>query len=91
MTSLKLYGVPLSQPFRSVAWALLQKKVPFEVKLAVPAMKSKVGAQGPEHRGVLPARAVNFSITVATQEKHLAHFYIKSMQHLAQKSEGVHF
>ena len=48
MTSLKLYGVPLSQPFRSVAWALLQKKVPFEVKLAVPAMKSKVGAQGPE-------------------------------------------
>lgn len=31
-----LYGVPLSQPFRAVAWTLLQLGVPFEVKYAVP-------------------------------------------------------
>jgi len=40
---LKLYGVPLSQPWRAVAWALLQNRTPFEVVLAVPAAKNKSG------------------------------------------------
>ena len=31
-----LHGVPLSQPFRAVAWACLQKRLPFEVKMVVP-------------------------------------------------------
>ena len=48
MGSLKLYGVPLSQPFRSVAWALLQKRVPFQVAMAVPGMTGKVGARSPD-------------------------------------------
>lgn len=43
---LKLYGVPLSQPFRAVAWALLQKRVPFQVALTVPASTHpKIGAR----------------------------------------------
>jgi glutathione S-transferase len=40
---LKLYGVPLSQPFRSVAWTLLQQKLDFEIILTVPGMKNKMG------------------------------------------------
>jgi len=41
---LKLYGVPLSQPFRSVAWTLLQHQVRFEIVLTVPGVKSKFGS-----------------------------------------------
>jgi len=41
----KLYGVPLSQPFRSVAWALLQNHVRFDVQLIVPgATTVKIGS-----------------------------------------------
>jgi glutathione S-transferase len=45
MSSLKLYGVPLSQPFRAVAWVLLQKHVPFTVKITVPGATSKIGSR----------------------------------------------
>jgi glutathione S-transferase len=41
--SLKLYGVPLSPPFRAVAWTLLQKQVPFEIKVTIPGATSKMG------------------------------------------------
>ena len=40
----KLYGVPLSQPFRSVAWTLLLQKVPFDVQLTVPGATSRIGS-----------------------------------------------
>lgn len=40
---LKLYGVPLSQPFRSVAWTMLQHHMRFEIILTVPGMKNKMG------------------------------------------------
>jgi glutathione S-transferase len=46
MTPYKLYGVPLSQPFRSVAWALLKENVPFQVQLTVPGMKGTIGTNG---------------------------------------------
>jgi glutathione S-transferase len=42
---MKLYGVPLSQPFRSVAWTLLQHHVNFEIVLTVPGMKNKIGTK----------------------------------------------
>lgn len=45
-TALRLCGVPLSQPFRAVAWALLQKKTKFAVEIAVPGMGGKVGTKG---------------------------------------------
>jgi glutathione S-transferase len=44
MLPLKLYGVPLSQPFRSVAWTLLLRQVPFEIQLTVPGAKSRIGS-----------------------------------------------
>ena len=42
---LKLHGVPLSQPYRAVAWALLQKRVPFETALVVPGSPKKMGSR----------------------------------------------
>jgi glutathione S-transferase len=42
--AIKLYGVPLSQPFRAVAWSLLQHHVAFDVQLCVPGATSKIGS-----------------------------------------------
>ena len=58
----RLYGVPLSQPFRSVAWALLLLKVPFELVVTVPGQKdsssSIVGARDPQFRQKTRARSI---------------------------------
>ena len=42
---LRLHGVPLSQPFRSVAWGLLQHKIPFKVEICVPGSTAKAGSR----------------------------------------------
>ena len=55
---LKLHGVPLSQPFRSVAWACLQKRLRFEVTLVVPGMASKMGSKGPGYLNLNPTGTV---------------------------------
>jgi glutathione S-transferase len=55
---LKLYGVPLSQPFRSVAWALLTKREPFEVVMKVPGIKGKMGAKGEDFMAKAPLATV---------------------------------
>ena len=55
---LKLHGVPLSQPFRSVAWACLQKRLPFEVNLVVPGMESRIGSKGPAYLRLNPTGTV---------------------------------
>jgi glutathione S-transferase len=55
---LKLYGVPLSQPFRSVAWALLYKRHAFEVVMKVPGMGGKMGAKSPEFMEKAPLATV---------------------------------
>lgn len=47
--SWKLFGVPLSQPFRSVAWVLLQHKIPFECILTVPGTTTKIGSRSPDY------------------------------------------
>eukprot|EP00932_Pfiesteria_piscicida_P018017 SRR837773.4888.p1 GENE.SRR837773.4888~~SRR837773.4888.p1 ORF type:complete len:293 (-),score=81.13 SRR837773.4888:108-959(-) len=46
--SLKVYGVPLSQPFRSVIWPLLIKRVPFEVVVTVPGSAGRRGSRSEE-------------------------------------------
>ena len=46
---LTLHGVPLSQPFRSVAWACLQKRVPFVAQLVVPGSTAKMGSRSASH------------------------------------------
>ena len=54
MSVLKLYGIPLSQPFRSVAWTLLQLGVKFEVKMAVPGMSGKMGSKNEVYANLTP-------------------------------------
>jgi glutathione S-transferase len=51
---MKLYGVPLSQPFRSCAWAMLQHRVPFEVVMAVPGSSAKLGARAEPFKAMNP-------------------------------------
>ena len=41
----RLHGVPLSQPFRSVAWAMLQKRLPFDVSMVVPGISTRNGSR----------------------------------------------
>jgi len=45
MNTARLFGVPLSQPFRSIAWAFLQNKVPFEIVVTVPGSSGKAGSR----------------------------------------------
>jgi glutathione S-transferase len=54
MSVLKLYGVPLSKPFQSVAWTLLQLGIQFEVKLAVPGMSGKIGTKNELFKSLTP-------------------------------------
>lgn len=44
MSRLQLFGVPLSQPVRAVAWACLQKRLAFDFKMVVPGLKTKGGS-----------------------------------------------
>jgi glutathione S-transferase len=44
MSSLIVYGVPLSPPFRSVVWALLQKHQPFKIQLIIPGATTRIGS-----------------------------------------------
>lgn len=41
---LVVYGVPLSPPFRSVVWTLLQKRQPFKIQITVPGATTKIGS-----------------------------------------------
>jgi glutathione S-transferase len=55
----KLYGVPLSQPFRAVAWTMLQLEIPFQVQVAVPGATSKIGTLHDEFRRLTPHQATH--------------------------------
>lgn len=61
---IKLYGVPLSQPFRSVAWTLLQLELPFGVELAVPGMASKIGTKHENYRNLTPHRSTQVPLLI---------------------------
>ena len=54
MPKYTLHGVPLSQPFRATAWALLQKRVPFAIKIAVPGVKNRGGTLADDFRAKSP-------------------------------------
>lgn len=51
---MKLYGVPLSQPFRAVAWTMLQLELPFEVQIAIPGLTSPKGTHHESFRALTP-------------------------------------
>ncbi|KAL1523402.1 hypothetical protein AB1Y20_018344 [Prymnesium parvum] len=57
-SSLVLHGVPLSQPFRSVAWACVMKQLPFKVQLAVPGSSDKLGSKSAAFLHLSPPGAV---------------------------------
>ena len=55
-----IHGVPLSQPWRSVVWPCLIKRLPIKVELAVPGMAKGRGTGSPKFlakfpRGTVPA------------------------------------
>jgi glutathione S-transferase len=64
MIPLKLYGVPLSQPFRSCAWTLLNLHVPFQIEMAVPGMSSKVGTKNETFQNLTPHRSTQVPLLI---------------------------
>ncbi len=65
---MKLYGVPLSQPFRSVAWTMLQLRLPFQMEMAVPGMTSKMGTKHDNFRNLTPHRSTQVPIVTYTAD-----------------------
>ena len=63
----KLYGVPLSQPFRSVAWALLQNHIPFEVQLIIPGATTKIGSRNEAYRSLSKMRSTRIPLLEDTK------------------------
>ena len=59
MPTTLLHGVPLSQPFRAVAWACLQKRLPFEIKMVVPgSSRAPHGSRSEDYLRLNPAGTV---------------------------------
>jgi glutathione S-transferase len=82
---LKLYGVPLSQPFRSVAWTLLLRKVPFDIQLTVPGATSSIGSRNESflsksrgRTGTVPLLEVDESLTISESPAILAYLCEKN-------------
>ena len=68
----KLYGVPLSQPFRSVAWTMLQLGVKFEIQLAVPGATTKLGTKHEKFRSLTPYRHDQVPVLVVDDKVTIA-------------------
>ena len=49
MPLLNLYGVPFSQPVRTVIWLLLLKKQPFQLVPTNPGSKGETGSRHPTY------------------------------------------
>ncbi|MEM9623076.1 MAG: glutathione S-transferase family protein [Pseudomonadota bacterium] len=45
--TVKLYGVPFSQPVRAVMWLMLNKGIPFDLVLTNPGSKGETGSRNP--------------------------------------------
>eukprot|EP01063_Lacrimia_lanifica_P007468 TRINITY_DN1476_c0_g1_i1.p1 TRINITY_DN1476_c0_g1~~TRINITY_DN1476_c0_g1_i1.p1 ORF type:complete len:241 (+),score=89.76 TRINITY_DN1476_c0_g1_i1:95-817(+) len=58
MAKVKLYGIPLSQPYRAVAWLLVLNNEPFEIEVAVPRAPGPKGTRSPEYMAKFPAATV---------------------------------
>eukprot|EP00924_Labyrinthula_sp_SR-Ha-C_P005361 maker-scaffold_1-snap-gene-29.50-mRNA-1 protein AED:0.20 eAED:0.20 QI:370/1/1/1/1/1/2/70/227 len=56
--TLKLYGTPLSQPFRSVRWLLEIKEFPFEFVPTMPGSRKVKGSRSPDFLKLNPNGAV---------------------------------
>ncbi len=56
--TLKLYGVPFSQPVRAVMWLMLYKSEPFEMILTNPGSKGDNGSRNPAFLAKNPAGTI---------------------------------
>ena len=63
--ALRLLGVPLSQPFNSCAWTMLQLNVPFGIQIAVPGNKSsKIGTRHENFQSLTKHRSTQVPILI---------------------------
>lgn len=58
MSSIRIYGVPFSQPVRSVLWLLLLKEVPFELVPTNPGSKGENGSRHPNYLAKNPSGTI---------------------------------
>ena len=58
MADLKIYGVPFSQPVRSVIWLLLLKKTPFDLVPINPGSKNEGGSKHPSFLAKNPSGTI---------------------------------
>ncbi|NKB99231.1 MAG: hypothetical protein GKR90_12160 [Pseudomonadales bacterium] len=56
--SMKLYGVPFSQPVRAVMWLLLNKQSPFEMVLINPGSSGDNGSRHPDYLAKNPGATI---------------------------------
>lgn len=58
MSALNLYGVPFSQPVRSVIWLLLLKETPFRLVPTNPGSKGERGSHHPSYLAMNPSGTI---------------------------------
>jgi glutathione S-transferase len=58
LTSTKIYGVPFSQPVRSVIWLLLLKGLPFQLIATNPGSKGENGSRHPSYLAKNPSGTI---------------------------------
>ncbi len=58
MTAIKIYGVPFSQPVRSLIWLLLLKQLPFELVPTNPGSKGENGSKHPSYLAKNPSGTI---------------------------------
>ena len=58
MSALNLYGVPFSQPVRSVIWLLLLKETPFRLVPTNPGSKGERGSRHPSYLAMNPSGTI---------------------------------
>ena len=56
--ALVLYGVPFSQPVRAVMWLLINRRMPFEMRLVNPGSKNEGGSRHPGYLAKNPAGTI---------------------------------
>ena len=57
-SSIRLYGVPLSQPVHAVMWLMLYKRLPFEMVLINPGSKGDTGSRNPAYLAKNPGGTI---------------------------------
>jgi glutathione S-transferase len=63
--ALRLLGVPLSQPFNSCAWTMLQLNIPFQIEIAVPGnTSSKIGTRHENFQSLTKHRSTQVPILI---------------------------